>query len=127
MNSDLQIISEWGTHNVVEFNTSKTQLLTLSLSNNPSNFPILFEDSEILPLNSINILSFSWRDHVVQLTKPASKNFGILFGVNSILILLSYSNRILALYVPAWNIALISGMLALLILFLIGLNQWLSA
>ena len=52
INSDLQSISEWGTHNLVKFNTFKTQLLTISLSNTPSNYPIIFEDNEIPPLNS---------------------------------------------------------------------------
>ena len=56
INSDLQSISEWGTRNLVKFNTSKTQLLTISLSNTSSNYPIIFDDSEIPPLNSINIL-----------------------------------------------------------------------
>ena len=56
INSDLQSISEWGTRNLVKFNTSKTQFLTISLSNTPSNHPIIFDDSEIPPLNSINIL-----------------------------------------------------------------------
>ena len=85
INSDLQSISEWGTRNLVKFNTSKTQLLTLSLSNTPSNYPIIFEDSEIPPLNSINILgvqissSLSWRDHIVQTAKSASKKLGVLF------------------------------------------------
>ena len=66
--SDLQSISEWGTRNLVKFNTSKTQLLTISLSNTPSNYPIIFDDSEIPPLNSVHILglqissSLSWRD-----------------------------------------------------------------
>ena len=75
INSDLQSISEWGTRNLVKFNTSKTQLLTISLSNTPSNYPIIFGDSEIPPLNSINILglqissSLSWRDHIVQIAK----------------------------------------------------------
>ena len=55
-NSDLQGTSEWGTRYLVKFNTSKTQLLTISLSNSPSNYPIIFDDSEIPPLNSINIL-----------------------------------------------------------------------
>ena len=79
INSELQSISEWGTRNLVKFNTSKTQLLTISLSNTPSNYPIIFEDSEILPLNSVNILglqicsSFSWRDHIVQIAKSVSK------------------------------------------------------
>ena len=56
INSDLRSISEWGTCNLVKFNTSKTQLLTISLSDTPFNYPIFFEDSEIPPLNSINIL-----------------------------------------------------------------------
>ena len=55
INSDLQSISEWGARNLVKFNTSKTQLLTISLSNTPSNFPIIFEDSEIPSLNSVKI------------------------------------------------------------------------
>ena len=85
INSDLQSISEWGTRNLVKFNTSKTQFLTISLSNTPSNYPIIFEDSEIPPLNSINILglqissSLSWRDHIVQIVKSASKKLGVLF------------------------------------------------
>ena len=85
INSDLQSISEWGTHNLVKFNTSKTQLLTISLSNTPSNYPIIFEDSKIPPLNSINILglqissSLSWRNHIVQIAKSASKKLGVLF------------------------------------------------
>ena len=81
INSDLQSISEWGTRNLVKFNTSKTQLLTISLSN----YPIIFEDSEIPSLNSVNILglqissSLSWRDHIVQIAKSASKKLGVLF------------------------------------------------
>ena len=71
--------------NLVKFNTSKRQLLTISLSNTPSNYPIIFKDSEILPLNSINILglhissSLSWRDHIVQIAKSASKKLGVHF------------------------------------------------
>ena len=56
INSDLQSISEWATHDSVNSNTSKTKLLTISLSNTPSNYPIPFEVGEILPFNSINIL-----------------------------------------------------------------------
>ena len=85
ISSDLRSISEWGARNLVKFNTSKTQLLTISLSNTPSNYPITFEDSEIPPLNSVNILglqissSLSWRDHIVQIAKSASKKLGVLF------------------------------------------------
>ena len=45
---------DWGVHNLVKFNTSNTQLLTISPSDTHSNYPILFEDSEILPLNFVN-------------------------------------------------------------------------
>ena len=113
--------------------TSKTQLLTISLSNAPSNYLIIFDDSEIPPLNSVNILglqissSLSWRDHIVQIAKSAPPKLGFSFGVNNILVLLNYSSCILVLFVPAWNIALISGVLPHILLFLIGLNQSLSA
>ena len=133
INSDLQSISEWGTRNLVKFNTSKTQLLTIYLSNTPFNYPIIFEYSEIPPLDSINILglqtssSLSWRDYIVQIAKSALKNWGFSFGVNSILILLNYSNYMLVLFVPAWNNALISRVLPLILLFLMGLNQKLSS
>ena len=75
----------WIFSKCVKYNTSKTQLLIIPLSNTPSNYPIIFEDSEILPLNSINILglqissSLSWRDHIVQIAKSASKKLGVVF------------------------------------------------
>ena len=80
----MQSISELVIRNLVIFNTFKTQLLIISLSNN-FNYPILFEDNTILPLDSINILgvqissSLSWGDHIVQFAKSASKKLGILF------------------------------------------------
>ena len=37
INSDLQSTSEWGTCNLVKFIMSKTQLLTISIFNTPSN------------------------------------------------------------------------------------------
>ena len=130
INADLQSISEWGTRNFVKFNI---QLLTISLSNTPSNYPIIFEDSEILPLNSINILGLQnplaclGETILPKLLSQPLKNWGLSFSVNNILILLNYSNCILVLFIPAWNIALISGVLPLIFLFSIGLNQRLSA
>ena len=61
-----------------------------------------------------------------KLLSQPQKNWGFSFVVNNILMLLNYSNCILVLFVPAWNIALISGVLPLILLFLIGLNQRLS-
>ena len=81
INSDLQSITEWGNRNLFKFNTSKTQLLTISLSNTPSNYPIIFEECEDLPRNSINNLgllissSLPSRDHIVQIAKSVSKQF----------------------------------------------------
>ena len=62
-----------------------------------------------------------------KLLSQPKKNWGFAFGVNSILILLNYSNCILVLFVTAWNIALISGVLPIILLLSIGLNQRLSA
>ena len=55
-----------------------------------------------------------------KLLSQLQKNWGFSFVVNNILILLNYSNCILVLFVPGWNIALISGVLPLILLFLIG-------
>ena len=56
INSDLQTISDWGTHNLVNLIPPRHSFLTISLSNTPSNYPIVFENSKMPPLNSINIL-----------------------------------------------------------------------
>ena len=78
-------MSKWEARNLVKFNSLKTQLLAFYLANSPSNYSIIFEDLKILPLNSINILglqissSLSWRDHIVQIAKSASKKLGVLF------------------------------------------------
>ena len=85
INSDLESISEWGYQNLVKFNASKTQFLPISLSTNPSDPQILFEDSLIEPLSSINILgvqissNLPWKAHIDQITKSATKKIGVLF------------------------------------------------
>ena len=84
LNSDLVSISQWGTDNLVKFNASKTQFMAISLSSTPTNVALSFENNEILPLNSINILgiqvasNLSWRDHIINITKSAYKKLGIL-------------------------------------------------
>jgi len=85
LNSDLERISGWGRESLVNFNSSKTQLLPISLSTDPSDFDIIFENNVINPLCSINILgveiasNLSWRNHIVQIVKSASKKLGVLF------------------------------------------------
>ena len=62
-----------------------SKLCLTPTSSNISNLTIFFQDSEIPPLNSVNILGFqissslSWRDHIVQIAKSASKKLGVLF------------------------------------------------
>ena len=85
INSDLGRISDWGQNNLVRFNASKTQFLPISLSSTPSDFVINFEDKEIEPLPSINILgvnvtnNLSWRHHIIGLARSASRKLGILY------------------------------------------------
>ena len=85
INSDLGRISDWGSKNLVKFNASKTQFLPVSLSANSSLPSITFEDNSIEPLSSINILgvqistNLSWRNHIIQITKSATKKLGVLF------------------------------------------------
>ena len=85
INSDLERISDWGSNNLVRFNSAKTHLLPISLSNDPSDFDVIFEGNIVNPLHSINILgveissNLSWRSHIVQIAKSASKKLGVLF------------------------------------------------
>ena len=85
LNSDLDRISGWGGHNLVNFNSRKTQFLPISLSTTPSEFNIVFDNSLLDPLDSINILginvtsNLSWQSHISTIAKSASKKLGILF------------------------------------------------
>ena len=83
--ADLDGISRWGHSNLVKFNSLKTQLLHISLSKTPPNFPILFDGSPVSPVNNINILGLninnklSWKPHITMVAKAASKKLGVLF------------------------------------------------
>ena len=85
INSDLDRISQWGTQNLVKFNSSKTQFLPISLSRTPHNSRISFDGSVIPPLDSMNLLgitvtsNLSWKPHIMGIAKAASKKLGVLF------------------------------------------------
>ena len=89
VNAGLERISDWGRRNCVRFNASKTCFIPISLSNLPSNYSINFEDVEIAPLTSINVLgleinsNLSWRNHIESMAKSASKKLGVLFRCRS--------------------------------------------
>ena len=97
---DLGSISEWGRQNLVKFNSSKTQFLPISLSKSFFDFNIIFENSIIHPLDSINILginitsNLSWKPHISAIAKSASKKLGILFRSRRYF----SSNQLLKLY-----------------------------
>ena len=85
VNAGLERISDWGRRNCVNFNASKTCFIPISLSNLPSDYSISFENVEIAPLTSINILgleistNLSWRNHIESIAKSASRKLGVLF------------------------------------------------
>jgi hypothetical protein len=85
LTSDLSLISDWGKENLVVFNASKTQFLHLSTRYNlPNDYPLYFDDTQLNPSSSLNILGvsfshdLSWRDHITSLAKTASKKLGVL-------------------------------------------------
>merc|ERR1712030_25780 len=82
---DLTRISDWGSSNLVKFNSIKTQFQIISLSTFSQNFNINFNDSTITNSNNLNILGLninsklSWKPHINQLAKAASQKLGILY------------------------------------------------
>ena len=84
--SDLTIISDWGKKNLVSFNASKTQFLHLSTRHNlPNNYPLFFDNTQLSPSSTLNILGLSltqnlnWKLHISSLTKSASSRLGVLY------------------------------------------------
>ena len=88
--SDLSVISNWGNRNLVNFNASKTQFLHFTTRFNlPQSYPLSFDNTEISPSSSLNILgltfcqNLSWKDHIMSLAKSASKRLGVLSRLRS--------------------------------------------
>src|SRR5678816_1971872 len=86
--------------NLVKFNSLKTQLLQISLSKTPSNFPISFDGFLVSPVDNINILGlninqkFFWKPHITTVTSATSKKLRVLFRLRE---LFSFS-QLLQLY-----------------------------
>src|SRR5678815_2231244 len=68
-------------NNFVKFNSFKTQLLPISFSKIPSNFPVFFDGSVVSPVDNINILDLnmnkkmSWKTHITTVARAASRNW----------------------------------------------------
>ncbi len=86
LTSDLALISERGRRNLVSFNASKTQYLLLTTRHDPlHNYPLFFENTQLSPSYTINILGLSlskdlnWKLHISFLAKSASSELGVLY------------------------------------------------
>src|SRR5678816_3128501 len=76
--ADLDRISGWGRLNLVKFNSLKTQLLQISLSKTPSNFPISFDGSLVSPVDNINILGLNITlIHISEPTRLLSISYAV--------------------------------------------------
>merc|ERR1712035_158174 len=86
LTSDLSVISDSGKANLVLVNASKTQFLHLSNRQNlPDNYPIFFNNTQLSPSSTLDILGLSftitlnWKSHISSLPKTASMKLGILW------------------------------------------------
>merc|ERR1712035_293843 len=86
LTSDLSVISNWGKANLVLFNASKTQFLHLSNRHNlPDSYPIFFNNTQLSPSSTLDILGVSftktlnWKSHISSLAKSASMKLDILW------------------------------------------------
>ena len=101
LTSDLSLISDWGRKNLVTFNASKTQFLHLSTRHNlPNSYPLYFNDTQLSPSSTLDILglsftkSLNWKLHISSLTKTASQKLGALFRLRQFFT----PHQLLALY-----------------------------
>ena len=84
INSDLRTIFEWGEKNLVRFNSSKTQLCTISLRRleNPHSINIngnRVKEYEKVRLLGVDVCSnLKWNEHITQLATNAAKKLGFL-------------------------------------------------
>ncbi len=92
LTSDLAIISDWGKRNLVSFNASKTQFLHLSTRHNlPNSYPLFFDNTQLAPSPTLNILGLSstqnlnWKLHISSFTKSASSKLGVLYRLRQFL------------------------------------------
>ena len=80
LTSDLSKISDWGKANLVLFNASKTQFLHLSTRHNlPNNYPLFFNDTQLSPSPTLNILGLSFTCNLnCKLHISSSMKLGVL-------------------------------------------------
>lgn len=84
LNSDLNIIRDWGKANRVDFNASKTQSCLLSMKTNRTVASVYFDGQNLARCSDISILgmrfndNLRWTEHIYDIAKNASKSLGFL-------------------------------------------------
>ncbi len=71
LTSDLAMISDWARRNLVSFNVLKTRFLHLCTRHNlPNSYPLFFDNTQLSPSSTLNILGLSftqnlnWKLHI---------------------------------------------------------------
>ena len=84
LNSDMSTALHWGHENLVQFNSSKTQALLISLKKEIEFPPLSMSNNTIQHNNNIQALgikindNLNWSDHILQIAKRASQKLGFL-------------------------------------------------
>ncbi len=74
LTSDLALISDWGRRTLVSFNASKTQFLHLSTRHNlPNSYPQFFDNTQLSPSSTLNILGLSFTTQSTQESSTGAK------------------------------------------------------
>lgn len=85
LNSDLELITAWGSRNRVVFNASKTSNLSISLKHDSYSPPLFFDSTDLRSTSSSVLLglsfssSLNWSPHVQLLASRACRKIGFLF------------------------------------------------
>ena len=85
LSEDLQIILDWGTKNLVQFNASKTKSCSLSHKKSNNTHTIFMNGTSLQNKESFNLVGvsfkhdLSWLRHITSIATSAAKKLGFLF------------------------------------------------
>ena len=85
LNTDISEILRWGCQNRANFNDKKTQVVKFSLKHQDNPLSLSMSGSDLSFSNSLSLLgvsmssNLSWKNHIHQVAKNASRRLGILF------------------------------------------------
>lgn len=85
INKDLEVILQWGSDNLVEFNASKTQATVLTRKASTVAPQLIMDNKTIKPTNGLKLLGVNispnatWHEHVSSVAKSAAQKLSYLF------------------------------------------------